>query len=389
MAGDNPTPSVMFIAGEPSGDLHAAAVIRKLKSTPNNNINIWGIGGPNMAAAGLVQVMPFEPFCRMGFAEVITALPFFLNAKKKLIKMMASPKRPNVLVCVDYSGFNIPMMKAAHKLGIPVIWYIAPMVWAWKRKRAKTLGNLASHIATIFPYEEKYFSPYPAPVTFVGNPLTESLPKINTSTHKFPTDGNFRLSIIPGSRPQEIKNMLDIMINAANKLKQKHPRISVTVSRFNRFDESLFQKATDRGFELFCGPLPELIQKSDLALITSGTATLETALLGVPMVIAYRTSKLSYAIYKKLVKADHIGLPNIIAGKTIVPEYIQDDVSAQKLFTAMDNFVSTPTHWEETAKNLASLRAQLGEKKASEEVAGIVKSYLEAKPGKKNLGIDF
>jgi len=372
----------MFIAGEPSGDLHASAIVRKLKEA-GSDINIWGIGGPKMAAAGLEQVMPFEPFNRMGYVEVIGALPFFLDAKKKLIKMMASSRRPDVLVCVDYSGFNTPMMKAARKLGIPVVWYIAPMVWAWKQKRAKKLGNLASHIAVIFPFEEQYFTPYPAPVTFVGNPLTESLPQIDTQKRKFPATGEFRVAIVPGSRPQEIKNMLDAMIDAADMLKKKHPRVSVTVSRFSRFDESLFKRATERGFELFCGPLPELIKKSDLALITSGTATLETALLGVPMVVAYRTSPLSYAIYRQFVKIRLYSLPNIIAGREIIPEYIQDDLSAENLFKGMDNFLTTPSHWEETAKNLSTLRSQLGEKSASTEVAGIVQSFLGIAPGKK------
>jgi lipid-A-disaccharide synthase len=160
-------------------------------------------------------------------------------------------------------------------------------------------------------------------------------------------------------------------------LKKKHPRVKVTVSRFSRFDESLFSRAAERGFDLFCGPLPELIQKSDLALITSGTATLETALLGVPMVIAYRTSPLSYAIYSAFIrKKPTIGLPNIIAGEMIVPEFLQDDVSTEKLFTDMDKLVSTPSLWEETVKNLASLRSQLGERAPSAEVARIAASYL-------------
>ncbi|MCL2219344.1 MAG: lipid-A-disaccharide synthase [Chitinispirillia bacterium] len=375
LSGDTRAPSVMFIAGEPSGDMHASTIIRNLNEKYNGDINIWGVGGPKMASAGLEQIMPFEPFNRMGYVEVLSGLPFFLDAKKKLIRMMSSSRRPDVLVCVDYSGFNMPMMKAARKLGIPVVWYIAPMVWAWKRKRAKALGNLASHIAVIFPFEEEYFSPYPAPVTFVGNPLTESLPPVNTSSRKFPADGDFRLAIAPGSRQQEINNMLDVMIDAADLLIKKYPRVKVSVSKFCRFDKSQFRKASERGFELFDGPLPELIRQSSLALITSGTATLETALLGVPMVIAYRTSPLTYAIYKSFVKIGHIGLPNIIAGKSIVPERIQHDVTAEKLFADMDKFISTPSYWEEAAQNLLSLRSKLGEKTPSSEVADIVRSY--------------
>jgi lipid-A-disaccharide synthase len=395
MAGGSRKPSVMFIAGEPSGDLHASGVIRNIRER-RPDAEVWGIGGPAMAAAGLEQVMPFERFNRMGYVEVLRHLPFFLGAQKTLTKMMES-RRPDVLVCVDYSGFNMPMLKRARKLGVPVVWYIAPMVWMWKRKRAAVLGGLASHIAAIFPFEPPYFSPYKAPVTFVGNPLTESLPQISASGRKFPENGGFRLAIIPGSRAQELKKMLPLMLDAASMLKQKYPRLKVTVSRFSKFDESVFAEAKKRGFELFAGPLPELLQKSDLALITSGTATLETALLGVPMVITYRASPLTYIIYEHFVKKNNknqpdvkkpthlgrslppwfrIGLPNIIANKTIVPECVQNNATPKNLYEKADKFLSNSNYWEETVQNLSTLRAQLGEKKPSKEVANIIYSYI-------------
>jgi lipid-A-disaccharide synthase len=385
----------MFIAGEPSGDLHAAGVIRNIKER-RPDADVWGIGGPAMAASGLEPVMPFEQFNRMGYVEVLRHLPFFLGAQKTLTKMMKS-RRPDVLVCVDYSGFNMPMLKRARGLGVPVVWYIAPMVWMWKRKRAAVLGGLASHIAVIFPFEPQYFSPYKAPVPFVGNPLTESLPQISASDRKLPENGEFRLALVPGSRTHEIKNILGTMLDAASMLKQKHPRLKVTVSRFSKFDESAFAEAKKRGFEIFTGPLPELLQKSDLALITSGTATLETAILGVPMVITYRTSPLTYAIYeyffkkhnigrpnaanpthmgRKLPSWFRIGLPNIIANKTIVPECVQNNATPKNLFENADKFISEPAYWEETVKNLSALRTQLGEKKTSQEVANIIYSYI-------------
>jgi len=388
-------PSVMFIAGEPSGDLHSSRVIRNIRERCPD-AEIWGIGGSAMAAAGLEQVMPFDRFNCMGYVEVLRHLPFFLGAQKKLVGMMKA-RRPDVLVCVDYSGFNMPMLKKARKLGIPVVWYIAPMVWMWKRKRAAVLGGLASHIATIFPFEPPYFEPYAAPVTFVGNPLTELLPDFSASGRNFPEHGEFRIALIPGSRGQEIKNMLTPMLDAASMLRQKHPRVKITVSRFSRFDESVFSEATRRGFELFTGPISELLQRSDLAFITSGTATLETALMGVPMVITYRTSPLSYAIYEHFIQKNnagrpgaanstcmgrslpswfHIGLPNIIANKTIVPECVQNNATAENLYEKADKFLSEPAYWEETVKNLSVLRSQLGAKKPSAEVAEIVCSYF-------------
>ncbi|MCL2689957.1 MAG: lipid-A-disaccharide synthase [Chitinispirillia bacterium] len=367
-------PSVMFIAGDPSGDHHSAPIIKKLVER-SPDIKTWGIGGPAMAKAGFQSVLPFEKFNCMGYVEVIKHLPFLLGAKKSLIKLMKT-QRPDALVCVDYSGFNIPMMKAAAKLKIPVIWYIAPMVWAWKRKRAKILGDHASHIATIFPFEIPYFSPFKAPVTFVGNPLTESLPAVNSSDKKFPADKIFRLAIIPGSRRQEIKNMLPVMLETVDILKKEHPQLKVTISKFKGVDQELFEDAKQRGIEHFSGPLCDLLTKSDLALVTSGTASLETALMGVPMVITYRTSTISYNIYKRFVKISYIGLPNIIAQTSIVPECIQDDVTAQNLADKMSRFIKEPAYWEECVAKLSTLRTKLGEKTPSTEAANIIYSYI-------------
>jgi len=364
----------MFIAGDPSGDIHAAPIIKKLIDRCPD-VKTYGIGGPAMAQAGFHQILPFEKFNRMGYAEVIKHLPFFLSAKKFLVKIMKAQK-PDALVCVDYSGFNIPMMKAAAKLKIPVIWYIAPMVWAWKRKRAKTLGDHASHIAVIFPFEIPYFSPFKAPVTFVGNPLTESLPNSGDTVKKFPADKTFRLAIIPGSRYQEIKNMLPVMLDTVDILKREHPQLKITISKFKGVNQELFEDAAQRGFELFSGKLSELLAKSDLALVTSGTASLETALMGVPMVITYRTSAISYNIYKSFVKISHIGLPNIIAQTEIVPECIQSDATAQNLADKLNRFLKEPAYWEESVTNLSTLRAKLGEKTPSDEVANIIYSYI-------------
>jgi lipid-A-disaccharide synthase len=362
----------MFIAGEPSGDAHAAAVVAAIKERVPS-ADVWGVGGPRMRAAGFDSVLPFEKFNRMGYAEVLPALPFFLGARKKLLKMMAGPRRPGALVCVDYSGFNMPMMKEARAMGIPAVWYIAPMVWAWKRKRAAALGALASHIAVIFPFETRYFSRYAAPVTFVGNPLTEALPPA-AAGRKFPGTDGFNLALIPGSRPQELKNMLGVMLDAAVMLKERFPGIKVSVSRFGALRDGSFARAEAAGFEVFDGPLQTLLQRTDLALATTGTATLEAALLGVPMVAAYRTSRISYEIYKRFVTIGHIALPNIIAGKTVVPELVQNDVTPKKMYTEAERLLSMPRVWEETAENLAALRAKLGKKKPSGEVADIVLS---------------
>lgn len=369
--------SVMIIAGEPSGDHHAAPVIEKLKKY-NPDLTFWGIGGPAMTSQGFEAVMPFAPFNKMGFIEVARHLPFFLSAKSRIIRMMKE-RRPDVVVCVDYPGFNMMILKDARKLNIPVVWYIAPMVWAWKRKRAEVLGALASHIAVIFPFEVKYFQPFEAPVSYVGNPLTESICKDGLTCfpeRKYPK-GEIELAIVPGSRPQEIKHMLGPMLDAAQLLKQEFPQLKVSVSRFSGLDQSLFDQVQQhRDFRLFSGPLRDQLKNSHIALVTSGTASLETALLGIPQVIAYRTSVLTYTIFKKLVKTPFIGLPNIIADCCVAPECIQNEAEPRVMALKLQHLLSEPKYYRKAVDDLSTLKQRLGDGSPSSNVAEIIYSHI-------------
>ncbi len=372
----------MFIAGDPSGDEHTGAVIRRLRNEMPGT-DLWGIGGSAMEREGFRPVMPFAPFNCMGFLEVARHLRFFLKAKRRLIAMMRETA-PDALVCVDYSGFNIPMMKTAAKLGIPVIWYIAPMVWAWKRKKAAVLGAYASHIAVIFPFEVSYFTPFRAPVSFVGNPTVEELESrgvFSVSPRKHPGNGSFRLAIVPGSRRQEVEH-LPAMIEAFALLRNRFPQVSAVVSRYHTIPEELYRRCIgDAPVEIFDGPLADLLGRSDCAVVTSGTATLETALLGIPHVITYRTSAFTYAIAKRLVKIPYIGLPNIIAGEEIVPECIQDAATPAGLANRLGRFIESPEWYNATVDRLVALRESLGAKKPSIEVCRILNDCLSGRSG--------
>jgi lipid-A-disaccharide synthase len=370
----------MFIAGDPSGDEHAAAIIRQLKiALPG--ASLWGIGGPAMEKQGFAPVLPFAPFNRMGFLEVATHIGFFLGAKKRLIDMMEN-RRPDVLVCVDYPGFNMPMMKAARKRGIPVVWYIAPTVWAWKHKRAGVLGSHASHIAVIFPFEVPWFSPYRSPVTFVGNPTVEAMEREGAFAHgrkTHPGSGAITVALVPGSRRQETEHLLPRMISAFLLLKEKYPLLMGVVSRYRGLPAEIYNRAIGGApVEIFDGPLRDMLRRADCALVTSGTATLETALLGVPQVIVYHTSPLTYAIVKRLVHIPHIGLPNIIAGEGIVPECIQDKATGVDLAQALERFIVSPEAYTATVDRLLALREKLGEKKPSIEMCKILKALAPA-----------
>jgi lipid-A-disaccharide synthase len=377
----------MFVAGDPSGDEHASAVIRRL-SAMLPGVRTFGIGGPCMADAGFEQLMPFGPFNRMGLVEVVRHLPFFLRAKSYLINVLDG-QRPSALVCVDYPGFNVPLMKASKKLGIPVVWYIVPQVWAWKKKRAEVLGRHASFIGVVFPFEVPYFSPYPAPVSFVGHPLVETLEKSGPAAVRLSMPsgldktGPVRLAIVPGSREQEIVRMLRPMMAACDLLKQQYPKLTATVSKCKELPPELFRRACapfrslhPESIAVNEDPLVNVLAAADLAIVTSGTATLQAALMGVPLVIAYRTSTLTYSLLRLMVTLPYIGLPNIVAGEKIVPELVQNEATPQAIAAAVSAYIDSKELYCRTRENLGALREKLGTKTPSVEMANAICSLV-------------
>jgi lipid-A-disaccharide synthase len=380
--------SIMFIAGDPSGDEHAAPVMLRLAAMLSGT-TFFGIGGPRMVAAGLMPLLPFARFNRMGLVEVLGHLSFFIKAKNRCIDEMRR-RRPAALVLVDYPGFNLSLLKAGHKLGIPVVWYIAPKVWAWKKGRAKILGRNAAAIAAIFPFETPLYASFPAPVTYVGNPLIEALQTEAVQRgHILPQCRKWqphtaaqpwRIALVPGSRDQEITRILEPMAGAMNLLAKQLP-ITVRVSRCPWLPEKLFgPTAGTQPTELFSGPLYDLLAWADVALVTSGTATLQAALMGVPHVIVYRTATINYAAAKLVVKIPHIGLPNIIVGKKIVPECIQDQATPQILADHLSHYLNMGAYFDHTCRELAGLWDILGTKQPSHEVAAMIAKCVRERP---------
>ncbi len=376
-------PAIMFIAGDPSGDQHTAPIIACINREISGSA-CYGIGGAKMQAEGFNSFLPFEKFNRMGYVEVISNFPFFLKAKRILLQKMKT-LHPDLVVCVDYSGFNTLIMKAAYKLNIPVVWYIAPKIWAWKKKKHTTnLKKYATHIAVIFPFEVEAFMPYTKAVSFVGNPLVEFIDSrkytcLINKTNDLKNRDKIRLAIVPGSRLQEIKNILPSMIIAYEKLIQIYPNITATISRCNNIPLSFYKQfINNRDMDLFEGLLEDMFSLSDLALVTSGTATLQAALMGIPMVIAYKTSFVSYTIYKALIKnVRFIGLPNIIANEKIVPECIQKNITPDNLLCELKMYIESQSYYRRTVEKLVALKENLGIKQPSKEVTNIIKKVLE------------
>jgi lipid-A-disaccharide synthase len=360
---------LLFIAGDPSGDMHCAPVITEcIRRMPQ--LQCGGIGGPAMQRSGFTPRYPFEPFNKMGFSEVIRSLPFFLRVKKELTHSL-SKNPPAAVVLIDYPGFNIEILKAAAQRDIPVLWYIPPKVWAWKKHRAQILADNASVIATIFPFENQLYNGS-ARVAFVGNPLMEAL-----QNHPETTTEKQCIALIPGSRKQEIERILPVMVECFRKLKQNHPQLRAEVSRCEWLPTSLFDVCRDTsGLSITPEPLPQLLQRCHTALVTSGTATLETALRAIPHVILYKTSPLTYHIMKRLITIEHIGLPNIVAQRSVVPELIQSEASAENCTHQLSTLLPGGSHRAVVEEDLQQLRAKLGEKRPSVEVAGLIEELV-------------
>lgn len=377
--------SFMFIAGEPSGDQNTAPVIQRLyQEIPQ--CRCYGIGGPKMQTAGFESFLPFEEFNRMGYFEVITHLFFFIKAKNIVINEMKK-RQPNVLVCVDYSGFNTIIMKAAYRLKIPVIWYIVPKIWAWKkRKHTSNLSKYATHIASIFPFEVKLFQPYTSAISFVGNPLVEQLDK-NGYNNRKKTGSDLRnydkiqLAIVPGSRIQEIRFILPTMIQAFQQLKNKYPNLCAQVSKYSGIDSKEYKKCFGKvKIDCFQGPLDSLLAQSDLAMVTSGTATLQAAMHKIPMVIVYKTSVITYFFIILFIRSlKYIGLPNILANDSIVPELIQNNMKADSLVRAVGKYIENPLVYNRTKQALSALKKELGGKITSLELLKIIKTMAHVK----------
>jgi lipid-A-disaccharide synthase len=372
--------SILFLAGDPSGDQHAAPVIRRLRRAVTE-LNAFGLGGPRMVQEGFSPHFPFEEFNRMGFADVIGNLRFFLRARRQILSSLRT-RPPDAVVCVDYASFNMPIMKAASRLGIPVIWYIAPKVWVWKKYRARVVGTHASAIATILPFEPAWFQGYSARVSYVGNPLVEAagarVDHVRRVKQAFSGARPWRIALVPGSRRQEIAAMLEPMIEAAASIRDRGVALEARVSRYRQIDQEVYEPATRHaGVTLDSGPLPALYAWADCALITSGTATLEAAIAQTPFVLAYRTHPLNWIIGNMLVRLSHIGLPNIIAGREIIPELLQNQATGERLAEELLRFMRSMDQYAGIVGELRSVRESLGSAVPSAEVAKMILGAIE------------
>ena len=371
---------IFWIAGENSGDLHASIVLKEL-TKQYNNIENFGIGGEKMKSHGFKAIYPFERFSVMGFVEVVKHLTFFAGVEKR-IKNIFKYIPPDLVVLIDYPGLNMRIAKLAKSYNIPVLYFIVPQFWAWKFKRIFKLQKYTDHIAYILPFEGNHFNKHNIDASFVGHPISEEI-NIKLSkkefAQKYDLDLNKKwLGFLPGSRNAELKNMLPEFVNAIDMFDSD--KYEFLISQASSVSIKLFQqmiKKTNKNVKIIKNMNYEIMKHCDFLTVTSGTATIETAYLGTPFIIVYKTSNSSYQIGKRFIKIDKIGLPNIIIEKDIVPELIQQDVNGKNIYASIIDILSDTNKYNKISNELKALHDILGSKTPSTEVTDIIGRMID------------
>ncbi|HTZ39955.1 MAG TPA: lipid-A-disaccharide synthase [Syntrophales bacterium] len=374
--------TVMIVAGEASGDLHGASLVHEMKALDASLI-FCGVGGKRLEAEGVRLVARSSDMAVVGLTEVFSRLRHILGVFFRLRRMLREEK-PHLLILIDYPDFNLPLASAAKRAGVKVFYYISPQVWAWRKNRIHRIRRVVDRMAVILPFEKAVYAEMGVEVDFVGHPLLDSVKRTRTREEALAAFGLRDswpiVALLPGSREKEVTSLLPEMLGAAAILGRDFQESQFVLPLADTVDAGLVEKIT-RGYPVAVRVLPgqmyDAVGISDAAMVASGTATLETALLETPMVIAYRISPLTAAVGKRVVRVEHIGLVNIIAGKTVVPERVQDDATAEKLATEVKAILCDRARYDAIRKDLSGVREKLGEPGASRRAAAIALGLME------------
>ena len=328
--------NIMVVVGEASGDAHAARVVTALKQRAPA-LNISGIGGDKLRAAGMDVTIDFSELAVMGLVEVLKKYRHLKSVFNQMVELLKN-QRPDLLILVDYPGFNLKLAKQAKKLGIPVVYYISPKVWAWRKGRVKTIQRVVDKMLVLFPFEVPIYEQAGVPVNCVGHPLVDAVKRTLTTQQAKEKLGlqqdNKVIGLFPGSRRSEVDILLPLMIQAAERIHQQYPESQIFVPLapgLSRDTLGPVLAASPLPIQLIDSDFYELTSACDAIVAASGTVTLEIALLGVPHFICYRVSPVTYKIMRRLVRIPYVGLCNIVTGKALITEVLQDDVTVERL----------------------------------------------------------
>ena len=371
---ENSLKKILIVTGETSGDHHGAKVIKELRKL-HPSISVSGIGGDELKKTGTELLYHSRYLSVIGIIEVLARTPHIFRAFQA-VKRQIKTAPPDLLILIDYPDFNLRVAKIAYKKKVPVLYYISPQIWAWRRGRAKKIARIVDSMAVIFPFETKFYEEVGLPVRFVGHPLLDREVKQKSPQKEIiaikQNSGNPVIGLLPGSRKGEIQKLLPIMLKTADIIKRKLPRVQFIIPlapgiQRDFINPMLAQREIE--FRITTDRFYETLEACDMAIVASGTATLETAIMLKPMVIIYKVSLMTYLIGKMLIRVPFIGLANLVAGKKVVPELIQNDATPEKIAAETIAILNNPHRLEKIITDLAAVKKALGEKGASKEVA--------------------
>ena len=374
---------VVIVAGEASADHHGAALVEMLKQL-RPEIRFCGIGGKNLERAGVRILFSSSEMAVVGLTEAAARINTILKAARRL-KEILRKSRPDLLILLDYPEFNLYLAKFAKRLDIPVLYYISPQVWAWRKGRVRKIAKRITRMAVILPFEQEFYRKRGVQVDYVGHPLMDQCREIaffeqgGQGMRSAGADGPV-VGLLPGSRKEEIRNLLPKMVKAVEILKRDYPRIRCLLPLADTISREFVHPFIDRAsvkIQVREGDIHGTLGDCDLAMVTSGTATLDTAVMAVPMVVVYRVSRLSYLAGKALIQVPFISLVNLVAGKRVVCELIQDSVNVEALAYEAGILLKNRDLRERMKRDLMEVRRLLGRGGASEKTARIAVDMME------------
>lgn len=355
-----------ILAGEASGDLLGAGLVSQLRlQYPNLTVN--GIGGPFMMREGCNSFFNMERLSVMGFYEPLLRLPELIKIRSELFKQFTKDK-PDLFIGIDSPDFNLGLELKLKKAGIPVIHYVSPSVWAWRQKRIHKIAKATDMVLTLFPFEADFYRQHNVPARFVGHPLADAIPMQSSklaARQELDIDADAEyLALLPGSRRSELKYLAELFITTAKHCLQKRPQLQFITSAANDLRNKEFQEickrlAPELPIHFFVKQSHAVMAAADVVLVTSGTATLETMLFKRPMVIAYRIGPITFQIAKRMIKLQWIGLPNLLANESLVPEFIQEAAQPESVAAALLDFLNHPEKSEKLIKKFSEIHQQL------------------------------
>ncbi|MDH5445857.1 MAG: lipid-A-disaccharide synthase [Gammaproteobacteria bacterium] len=368
---------VMIIAGEASADLHAGKLVRHILSK-TSDIEFFGIGGNDMRNAGVKTLVDSAELAVVGLIEVLAHRKVIFGALHQMEDILKTDP-PDLLVLIDYPEFNLRLARTAKECNVKVLYYIGPQVWAWRQKRVEIIRQRVDMMAVVFPFEEAFYKKHNVPVEFVGHPLTDELIPVD-NLDKVKTDFNLRkdkktIGLFPGSRRSEIKRLLPIILSSAKMLNQRRTDIQFILPVASTLDENdIKEKLAPYNLDIIVikGKSHEVIQSCDVIITVSGTVTLEIALFGIPQVVINKVAWLTYYIVKPMLKIPYIALCNIVAGKQIVPELIQQNATPVKIVHEVERYLDEPVYINKTKQELATIRSKLGSGAGIERIADLL-----------------